>query len=362
MAAPIGLTQSYWPADRSDPVREITIGELLREATSTVPDRLALIHAPVEVSHRREWTYRELLATVEQVARALLTRFEPGDRIAAWAPNSGEWVLLQQGIAVAGMVLVAVNPAYRSSELSYMLEHSGAVALFHVDSYRDADLTAIAQSVRADLRCLREIISFSDWDDFIGSALDDLPLPHVAPRTPVQIQYTSGTTGFPKGALLHHKGLLNQAHFVGQRAGMSDAAVCINAMPMYHIGGGAVTEFATLSTRGTYVVMPAFDAGHMLELIETYQGTHSLMVPTMLISLLEHPDVRKRDLTCLQTVMSGAAAVAESLVHECQRQLGSAFSILFGQTEMHGVISQTSVTDAPADQAQTSGSSGGIRH
>jgi len=355
MAAHSGLTRSYWPADRSAPVRELTVGELLREAASTVPERLALVHAAVEVKERRAWTYRRMLATVEQVARALLARFEPGERIAVWAPNSGEWVILQQGIAVAGMILVAVNPAYRSNELSYMLEQSGAVALFHVDNYRDTDLSAIARSVRSDLPALQAIISFSDWDEFVQSAPDDLPLPDVEPLDPVQIQYTSGTTGSPKGALLHHKGLLNEAYFVGRRAGMTDGAVCVNAMPMYHIGGGAVTEFATLSVHGTYVVMPAFDAGHTLELIETYRGTHSLMVPTMLIALLDHPDVRSRDLSSLKTVMSGAAAVPESLVHRCQERLGSAFSILFGQTEMHGVISQTSITDAPADQACTVG-------
>jgi fatty-acyl-CoA synthase len=126
-------------------------------------------------------------------------------------------------------------------------------------------------------------------------------------------------------------------------------------MPMYHIGGGAVTEFGTLAMHGTYVVVPAFDPGLVLELFETYRGTHSLMVPTMLIAVLEHPDCATRDMSSTQTMMSGASAVPEALVHRVMERFGCRFSILFGQTEMHGVISQTRITDAPEDQAATVG-------
>jgi len=124
---------------------------------------------------------------------------------------------------------------------------------------------------------------------------------------------------------------------------------------MYHIGGGAVTELATISWHGTYVVMPNFDPGLTLELFETYRGTHALMVPTMLIAVLDHPDFQTRDKSSFKTVMSGAAAVAEQLVRRVTEQIGCQFSILFGQTEMHGVISQTRVNDSPEDQAATVG-------
>ena len=206
---------------------------------------------------------------------------------------------------MAGMVMVAINPAYRAHELQYVLAQSGSVALFHVDSYRDVDLAPIVEEVRTQAPALREVISFTDWTTFLASGDPALALPDVAPLEPVQIQYTSGTTGFPKGALLHHKGLVNEASFVAQRAGMEDGGVCINAMPMYHIGGGAVTEFGTLAVHGTYVVVPAFDPGLILELFETYGGTHSLMVPTMLIAVLEHPDSATRDMSSVQTIMSG---------------------------------------------------------
>jgi fatty-acyl-CoA synthase len=354
-ATPTRLEQSYWAAEPSRGVRDITVGELLQEAAAAVPGRLALVDAVADPAARREWTYAELLTDVERVARALLARHEPGDGIAVWAPNAAEWIVLQQGIATAGMILIAINPAYRSHELRYVLAQSGAVALFHVDEYRGADLNAIIDEVRPEAPALRETISFSEWASFLDSGDPATELPTVAPLDPVQIQYTSGTTGFPKGALLHHKGLVNEAHFVAQRAGMDDGGVCINAMPMYHIGGGAVTELGTLAMHGTYVVLPGFDPGLVLETFETYRGTHALMVPTMLIAVLEHPDCRTRDLSSIQTMMSGAAAVPETLVHRVIERLGCRFSILFGQTEMHGVISQTRLTDSPADQAATVG-------
>jgi fatty-acyl-CoA synthase len=198
-------------------------------------------------------------------------------------------------------------------------------------------------------------VGTAEWSDFLAEADPTAVLPTVSPTDPVQIQYTSGTTGFPKGALLHHKGIINEANFVFERADMENGGVCINAMPMYHIGGGAVTELGTFAKHGTYVVLPGFDAGLTLEMIETYGGTHSLMVPTMLIAVLEHPDLKVRDLSTLRTVLSGAATVPESLIHRVIDTFGCQFSILFGQTEMHGVISQTRVTDDPVDQATTVG-------
>jgi fatty-acyl-CoA synthase len=356
-ATPTRLLESYWPAapEPEQAVRDITLGDLLREAAAAAPDRLALVDAVPEPAGRREWTYTELLADVERVARALLARYEVGDRIAIWAPNSADWVVLQQGIALAGMVMVAINPAYRAHELQYVLAQSGSVALFRTDDYRGADMAAIADEVRPQAPALRDVLSFTDWPAFLASGDPGRELPVVRPLDPVQIQYTSGTTGFPKGALLHHKGIVNEAHLVALRAGMGDGGVCVNAMPMYHIGGGAVTEFGTLALHGTYVVLPGFDPGLVLELFETYRGTHALMVPTMLIAVLEHPDCATRDLSSIQTMMSGASAVPEALVHRVMDRLGCRFSILFGQTEMHGVISQTRLSDGAADQAGTVG-------
>jgi fatty-acyl-CoA synthase len=349
------LTESYWPAEVGDEVRDVTLGDLLREAVADVPDRTALVDAVEDPAARRSWTYAELLTDAERAARALLARFVPGDRIAIWAPNSADWIVLQHGISLAGMILVAINPAYRARELEYVLKQSGSVGLVYSESYRGFDMRSVVEEVRPQLLDLREAITFADWAALGNDADPQLELPPVAPTDPIQVQYTSGTTGFPKGALLHHKGLVNEATFVAERAGMSDGGVNINAMPMYHIGGGAVTSFGVLAKHGTFVMLPGFEPGLVLETFETYKGTHSLLVPTMLMAILDHPDRASRDLSSLQTVMSGAAAVPAALVRRTIDLLGCQFSILFGQSEMHGVISQTRITDSAADQADTVG-------
>lgn len=352
---PAPLTHSYWPAESSSGVRDITLPQLLRAATEAAPDRLALVDAVEDPAARRHWTYSEFLRDVETAAQALLELFEPGDRIGIWAPNSADWVILQQSIAMAGMIVVALNPAYRAHEVEYVMAQSGAVGLFYVESYRGADLTAVVKEVLPNAPTLRTLVTFTEWATLLATPRSPRALPEVQPTDPVQIQYTSGTTGFPKGALLHHKGIVNEAYFVGERAGMDDGDICINAMPMYHIGGGAVTELQTISHYGTYVVMPAFDPALTLELFETYRGTHSLMVPTMLIAVLEHPDSSTRDMSSTKTIMSGASAVPEALVKRVIEKWGCQFSILFGQTEMHGVTNQTRVDDSPEDQAATVG-------
>jgi fatty-acyl-CoA synthase len=347
-------TVSYWPAEPGE-VRDVTVCDTVRHAARTVPDRVALVDCLADPAARRQWTYAEFLAEAERAARALLARFVPGDRIALWAPNSAEWVLLQQAAALAGMVTVALNPAYRARELEFVLRQSGAVGLFCVDTYRGFGMRALIEDIRGGLPELREVFSFAEWDAFLATAEPDTVLPVLSPSDLLQIQYTSGTTGFPKGAMLHHKGLVNEATFVADRAGLGDGGVYINAMPMYHIGGGAVTSFGAWAKRGTFVILPGFEPGHLLEAFESYRGTHALLVPTMLITVLDHPDRARRDLSSVQTILSGAAAVPAALVRRTMDLLGCRFSILFGQTETHGVISQTRVTDAPEDQAGTVG-------
>ncbi len=353
---PTSLTESYWPADRRLGLREQTIGDLLREAAAAQPDRPALVDGRRAHDARRVWTYAELLDAAEVTARALLERFAAGDRVAIWAPNCAEWVILQQGLSLAGMVMVALNPSYRRQELSYVLGQSKAAGVFFAESYRDFDMAALMDEVVADLPGLGQTISFGHWDDFIAAGRAcDTPLPVVRPLDPAQVQYTSGTTGFPKGALLHHKGVVNASALAGNRALIQDGSVFVNAMPMYHIGGGSVTELGTMAAHGTFVLLPDFDPGLLLELIETYRGTHTLVVPTMLLALLDHPDRPNRDLGSLQVVMSGASTVPATLVNRTKETFGCDLVISFGQTELHGIISQTEPTDSAEDQEHTIG-------
>jgi fatty-acyl-CoA synthase len=361
------LASSYWPADRSQPLLDTTVGDLLRAAAAQVPGRLALVEGSPGPAARRTWTYAELLTVAERAARALLARFAPGERIAVWAPNCPEWMLLQHGVSLAGMVLVTVNPALRAREVRYVLAQSQAAGIFFADEYRGFDMTGAVASLRDGLPGLREAIPLSEWDSFVGSgdpvssgdssssSYEAATLPPVQPGDPAQIQYTSGTTGFPKGAILHHRGVVNASRFVALGSGVGDAGVWVNAMPMFHIGGGTLTELGTIAQRGTYVLLPGFDPGLMLELIEAYHGTIMLAVPTMLLALLEHPGLAVRDLSSLQTVMSGAAVVPAALVRRATETFGCQFTIVFGQTELHGVISQTQLDDSAEDQSETIG-------
>jgi fatty-acyl-CoA synthase len=353
--APARLATSYWPAGQSMPLLETTVGDLLRAAAAQVPGRLALIDGCADPAARRTWTYAELLATAEQVARALLARFAPGERIAVWAANCPEWMLLQHGVSLAGMVLVTVNPALRQREVGYVLSQSRATGIFLADSYRGFDMAGAVAALRPGLPELREAIVLSDWDGFVRSGDPAASLPPVRPDDAAQIQYTSGTTGFPKGAILHHRGVVNASRYVALGSGFEDGGIWVNAMPMFHIGGGTLTELGTIAQRGTYVLVPGFDAGLVLELIEAYRGTIILAVPTMLLALLDHPSLASRDLSSLQTVMSGAAVVPAALVRRARAALGCRFTIVFGQTELHGVISQTQLSDSAADQSETIG-------
>jgi fatty-acyl-CoA synthase len=367
------LATSYRPADRSEPLLDITVGDLLRAAAAEVPGRLALVEGSADPAGRRTWTYAELLAVAERAARALLARFAPGDHIAVWAPNCPEWMLLQHGVSLAGMVLVTVNPALRARELRYVLAQSRAAGIFFAGSYRGFDMASAVEGLRAGLPELREAIPLSSWDTFVASG-DSTPsghgtssghrtssghgavaLPPVQPGDPAQIQYTSGTTGFPKGAILHHRGVVNASRFVAIGSGVQDGGIWVNAMPMFHIGGGTLTELGTIAQRGTYVLLPGFDPGLVLELIEAYRGTIILAVPTMLLAMLDHPGLASRDLSSLQTVMSGAAVVPATLVRRATETFGCQFTIVFGQTELHGVVSQTQLGDSAEDQSETIG-------
>src|SRR5260370_24519986 len=163
------LSNSYWPAEPSD-VLDVSLGDLLRSAAATVPDRIGLVDAVEDVAARRSWTYAEFLTDAERAARALRARFEPGDRVAIWAPNSANWVILQQAISLAGMVLVPANPAYRARELEYILRQSGAAGLLHAASHRGFDMTTIVDELRPKLPKLRETKSISAWTPFLRTS------------------------------------------------------------------------------------------------------------------------------------------------------------------------------------------------
>jgi len=222
------LSTSYLAADESRPVLEMTVGDLLRDAAAAAPHAIALVEGTPDPEGRRRWTYAELLAEAEQAARALLGRFEPGERVAVWANNIPEWVLLEHAAALAGITIVTVNPALRAEELTHVLGQSRSSGVFLVPEYRGTTMTKLLDEVRGDLPALREVVSFADWDKFTASGSPSLALPEVRPLDPAQVQYTSGTTGVPKGAVLHHRGIVNNARFYTGRVGMPAGCVYLN--------------------------------------------------------------------------------------------------------------------------------------
>ncbi len=352
----MGLTISHAVGPSEPPVRDITLGDLLREATGAVPDKLALVEGIPDESARRQWTYRELLEESTTVARALAARYEPGDRVAVWAHNIPEWVMLEFGCALSGVVLVTVNPAYRANELAYVLKQSRALALFTLPDFRGNPMLATAEEVHPDCPELREIVRFDEWDDFLARADEvDGGLPAVAPDDPMMIQYTSGTTGFPKGAYLTHRGLGNNGAHTADRMGVSEEGVYVVPMPLFHTGGSVCCVLGAVAKRATNVLVEAFEPGLVLELFDRYDGTAILGVPTMLVAMMEHPDFASTDMSHVEALCSGGSLVPAPLVKQFEERLGAPFTIVFGQTECSPVASMTKPTDTIEDKAGTIG-------
>jgi len=350
------LTTSYWPADTSEPVLGTTVGSVLRAAAAADPSALAMVGGLPDPAMRRRWTYGDLLAEAEQAARALTQRFAPGERVAVWAPNLPEWIILEYAAGLAGLVLVTVNPALRPTELAYVLNQSGAVGIFLVPEFR-SPMAKYLDEVRPEVPALRDVVLFTEWDEFLRTAPPptDVTLPDVQPDDLAQIQYTSGTTGFPKGAELHHRGLTNNARFYAQRADLGPGDVYVNPMPMFHTAGCAMGVLGTCQSRAVHVPVLAFDPALVLELFETERAVAFVGVPTMMIAMLEHPDMDKRDLSSLRVAVSGGSPVPAGLVRKVEERLGARFSIVFGTTECSPLITQVQL-DAPAERrAETLG-------
>jgi acyl-CoA synthetase (AMP-forming)/AMP-acid ligase II len=349
------IESAYWPADRSCPIVDMTVGDLLREAVSQAPEATALVEGVKDTSKRRRWTYAELLDQAELAARALLGRFEPGERVAVWANNIPEWVMLELAAALAGITIVTVNPALRAEELTYVLGQSRASGIFLVPEYRGTRLEDLLAAVRERLPALREVVPFPDWETFVTSGSPTERLPRVSPFDPAQIQYTSGTTGLPKGAVLHHRGIANNARLSAERVGLVPGTVQLSPMPLFHTAGCVMSVLGSIACRGSLVLPPMFEPGLMLELLRSERAQYVLGVPTMLIGLLDHPEFAAADTSSVRWLITGGAVVPPALVRRVEAAFGVPLTMVFAQTEASPVITQTSPGDAPDDRAGTLG-------
>jgi fatty-acyl-CoA synthase len=348
------LEEAHWPADTSQPILETTVGGVLRAAADAVPDRVGMVFAGPGDPGRRLWTFAELLDESERAAAALLGRFEPGERVAVWAPNLPEWLLLEFGAALAGLTLVTVNPALRQRELLHILTDSRAAGIFLVPEYRGNAMESMLEEIRPRLPALRQVVRFPEWEEFLSSAPADVRLPVVGPDAIAQVQYTSGTTGVPKGVLMHHRGLTNAARLWAQTLGARRGECWLNPNPLFHGSGSGFMTLGPLQLLGTQVLCQ-FDPGLVLELIETERPTVVAAAATMVELMVRHPDFSRRNLSSPRVLAAGGMPVAPDLVRRVESGLGVSFQISYGQTEACGLTHTIRGDEPPEVKAATVG-------
>ncbi|MET8772874.1 AMP-binding protein [Streptomyces sp. NPDC004658] len=323
-----------------------TIGANLDRAVATWPDREALVDVP----SGRRWTYAEFGAAVEELARALVAGgIAKGDRVGIWAVNCPEWVLVQYATARIGAIMVNINPAYRTHEVEYVLRQSGVALLVASLRHKTSDYRAMAEQVRGNCPELREIVYIGDrsWDELLARATPDVPYEELSCDDPINIQYTSGTTGFPKGATLSHHNILNNGYFVGESIAYTEQdRVCV-PVPFYHCFGMVMGNLAATS-HGACVVIPApsFDPAATLEAVQRERCTSLYGVPTMFIAELNLPGFASYDLSTLRTgIMAGSPCPVEVMKRVVAEMHMEQVSICYGMTETSPVSLQTRIED-----------------
>lgn len=351
----VELSNSYFPAQVDQPILETTVGGVLRDQCARTPHAEALVELGMDGAIGRRWTYAGLLADAESLARALLSRFRPGERICIWAPNAPEWVIMEYAAGLAGLTLVTANPSYQERELRYVLEQSRAVALFLVREHRGNPMAEIAGRVTPSIAAIREVIDLDDRAALFDGEDRSRPLPTVTPEQPVQIQYTSGTTGFPKGVVLHHRGLTNNARLCSARLGVEERCTALNFMPLFHTAGCGMMTLGAAQLGCRMILARAFDPSSLLELVEAERVAYMIGVPTMLIGLLEAHQARPRDVSSLEVIATGGAMVPPELVRRVREVFGCNLQTVYAQTEASPVITQTWPDDCAQDLMAAAG-------
>jgi fatty-acyl-CoA synthase len=334
------------------PLLDETIGANLERTVAQFGDRPAL----VSCHQGLRYSYAELDTEVDRVARALIAAgLRKGDRLGIWSPNRVEWALIQYATAKIGVILVNINPAYRTHELQYALEQSGCRMLVAAPAFKSSDYVAMVDEVRPALTALERVVFFDrpTWNELLeqASAADAGELrdrgADLDPSDPINIQYTSGTTGFPKGATLSHRNILNNGFFVAEGCRIDEHdRICV-PVPYYHCFGMVMGNLAATS-HGACVVLPAdaFEPGAVLEAVEAERCTALYGVPTMFIGELDHPDFDHFDLSSLRTgIMAGAPCPIEVMRKVIEKMHMDEVTICYGMTETSPVSTQTAADD-----------------
>lgn len=355
-SVPSAPEPSYARGEARPPLLETTIPANLAATVARVPDNDALIDCAAD----RRWTYREFAATVHALAAGLYAQgLRPADRLGLWSPNRWEWVVTQYACAEIGVILVNLNPAYRQREIEYALVQSGASTVIAAPSFKDSDYRAMLATARASCPELREVVVMGDleWDELLATPTAEASAA-VAEVTaglsaddPINIQYTSGTTGFPKGATLSHRNIGNNGYLVGELCGYTaDDRIAI-PVPFYHCFGMVMGNLAATSHGAAMVIpAPAFDPAATLRAVEQHRCTSLYGVPTMFIAelaLLDSPDADDHDLSSLRTgIMAGSPCPEHVMRQVVTRMNMDEVSICYGMTETSPVSTQTRTDDS----------------
>lgn len=343
---------SYDAGPTDTPILEETIGANFERTVAAHPDTLAL----VDRGQGLRYTYAELNTEVDLIARGLMARgIEKGDRVGVWSPNCAQWIVTQLATAKIGAILVNVNPAYRVHELAYALNQSGMRVLVSATSFKTSDYAAMIDEVRPQVPSLSDVVFLdgTDWDrlraDSAAVGADALATRQatLANTDPINIQYTSGTTGFPKGATLSHRNILNNGYFTTEGINLRAGERLCVPVPFYHCFGMVMGVLGCMA-HGAAVVIPApgFDPAATLDAVEAEQCAGVYGVPTMFIAMQHHPSFAGRDLSSLRTgIMAGSVCPVEVMKHCVSDMHMAEVAIAYGMTETSPVSCQTLIDD-----------------
>jgi len=349
---------SRWvPEPDAEPaLRDLTVGGLLDESIERWPDQEAIVFSAYDdLGIAARWTYAELGARARRVGKALIASgIEPGERFGIWATNLPEWLELQFGAAYAGVVIVPMNPLYRANEVEFVLAKARAAACFVLPEDRGASLWEIAAKAAAGIDSVRLLVPLGEardgspsWEEWLasGDAVDEDKLERrreaVRAEDTSQIQFTSGTTGFPKGAELTHGGIVNNARLFAHKATLRENGKHSNPMPYFHCGGCVMATLGSVYRGMTQLPAIKFEPGRINQTIESERATSVSLVPTMMIALEEEVVKSGRDLSSLEVVVGGGSPVPPEVMQRWIENYGIGMANTYGMTECSPVICET---------------------
>lgn len=385
MAIKSGL--AHWEAeDFGIDLIDLTVGDLLDQRADEAPDKEALVFNYPELGLDLRLSYSQYRDTVNQLAKGLIALgVGKGDHVAVWATNVPEWIFLQLALAKIGATLVTVNTNYRKDEIEYVLRQGDISALFLIPEHRDnnylesvyaaaPELKEIADPANQTLRCaalprLKRVVLINGdprpgtllYSQVVamGEKVSDAELKArqaaVSPHDVAMMQYTSGTTGFPKGVMLTHYNLINQSHVACARGDLRSEERYVTAMPLFHIAGSLGGTVYSLYLGCALIPLITFDPGKHLELFAQEKGTFTFAVPTMLVAMLNHPRFAEFDLSSARNIFTGATPVPVVLMEQVKEKIGADCAIVFGMTETCGVVTQSFHADSFELKAATVG-------